>query len=73
MRFVKDKPRRDLLKVNPNPLLKARVAAGLTQDAAVALYRKTIGRCSPRMWQYWEDKTRKREDIPPGAFLIFKR
>jgi len=73
MSHAKNKPRRDLLKGNRNPLLAARVAAGLTQDAARARYHKLIRPVSRRTWQYWEEKTRKREDIPPGAFLIFKR
>ena len=73
MRLIKNQPRRDLLKANHNPLMKARCAADLTQDAAIALYRKRIGPISRRTWQYWEEKNRKRDDIPPGAFLIFKR
>ncbi len=72
MRPVKDQPRRDRLKGNPNPLLRARCAAGLTRDAAIEKYRATIGPISRRMWQYWEHPKRGREKIPPGAFLIFK-
>jgi hypothetical protein len=70
MRFLKDQPRRDRLKGNANPLLRRRVAAGLTQDNAMALYRAKIGPVSRRTWQYWEKK-KKNSDIPPGAFLIF--
>jgi hypothetical protein len=70
MRFLKDQPRRDRLKGNANLLLRRRVAAGMTQDRATALYRLKIGPVARRTWQAWEKK-KKFSDIPPGAFLIF--
>jgi len=67
---MKNKPRTDLPK--GNALRRARLAAGLTQDSAIAVYRTLIGPVSRRTWQYWE-ALKKDTAIPPGAMLIFKK